>query len=48
MMNPIDFPPLDMVSPLSKMRRVAMIGVVALAVLTFVVLPSPLLNLLRI
>jgi Zn-dependent protease len=48
MMNPIDFPPLDMVSPLSKMRRVAMIGVVALAVVTFVVLPSPLLNLLRI
>ncbi len=48
MMNPIDFAPLDTVSPLSRFRRIAMMGVVALAAVTFVVLPGPLLSLLRL
>ncbi|MEM0482627.1 MAG: site-2 protease family protein [Nitrososphaerota archaeon] len=46
LMSPIDFAPLDMVSPLSKFRKISFIGVILMLVVTFVILPGPLLGLL--
>ncbi|GBC70898.1 hypothetical protein HRbin02_00671 [Candidatus Calditenuaceae archaeon HR02] len=46
LMTPIDFAPLDMVSPLSKFRKISFIGVILMLIVTFVILPGPLLGLL--
>ncbi|MCS7146427.1 MAG: site-2 protease family protein [Nitrososphaerota archaeon] len=46
LMTPIDFAPLDMVSPLSKFRKISFVGVILMMVVTFVILPGPLLSLI--
>lgn len=46
-LTPIDFAPLDNVSPLSRFRKIALIGVILMVILTFVILPGPLLSLLE-
>jgi len=48
LLSPIDFAPLDMVSPLSRSRRLAIVGVAAMVLVTFVILPGPLSSILRI
>lgn len=46
LMTPVDFAPLDTVSPLSRFRKISLIGVLLMMALTFVILPGPLLSLL--
>lgn len=47
LLTPIDFAPLDNVSPLSRFRKISLIGVIIMVILTFVVLPGPLRSLLQ-
>ncbi|MEM4211573.1 MAG: site-2 protease family protein, partial [Nitrososphaerota archaeon] len=44
MRNPVDFAPLDNVSPLSFWRKLSLVGIVTMIIVTFVVLPGSLLS----
>ncbi len=46
LMTPIDFAPLDTVSPLSRFRKISFIGIILMVLVTFVILPGPLLSLI--